>query len=190
MITTQKMTNAVLALHRGGENLVDASMVRDRLYKVTLTQIPCLRHEIPNIVRDAVREKLDRDVDDRFPGKIVSTILGTENGDAEDEDRHDLAVGVSQVALDVSEDLLANGLPVQGRNFLVDGHETFLIPGDFLPSRKHGPAMGVLFFPDKSCSWEPVLAAYHAKRAKMADGVVAKHQQLTARKAERVEHGA
>ena len=180
MITTQQMTTGCLALYKAGDILVDAAMLRDRLYRVTLRKIPCMSNEIPNVVRDAVREKFEREIDDRFPGKIVSTVLGNGNND---DNESLIAVGVSQLALDIKEDLLAHGIPTEGRVFNVNGNERKIVPGDLLPGRSEGPAMGLLFFPEVACEWGPILAAYYAKRTTMTEGMAKSYERLKQKKA-------
>jgi hypothetical protein len=161
MITTQKMASCAERLFRRGETLVDADGIRREIYNQEMRKLGVANNEIPLILKQALREKLSREIDERFPGKVISTLLGNE--DPEENGAY-LVVGVNQFAVDNRDVLFTGSFPLPGKDVEVDGSLRRVTPLDCLPSRKEGPAVAVLFFHEVGCPYLSVWQAYISRR--------------------------
>jgi len=176
MISTSDMTNAALALNREGSNLVTRECLTEKLgtYYARRLKAMILDATVPSFYKQAVAEKIEREVDSRFPARIVAQILGKNEDGLEDDF---VAIGVPQVVVDLWGQISTRGVSKEAANYELDGKPVRLAPRDLIPNRGAGPAVAILFFPE-GAPWATLWDAYCYYRSRRASGEANTVQRL------------
>lgn len=180
MIHLKDMSRAARDLFDSGDYLVTVEKVRDWLTEEKVTGLKkqlADGQRLHGSIIEMLRKQIDREVDDRFPKKVVSR-LWREDGTPENPEV--VAIGVPQRVVDLWEDV-RDGVPAEGRNFETEDGPVKLIPKDFLSGRRTGESVALLFFVEGGCPWDSILAAYYQRRADSYHGHEKSHKRMTER---------